>query len=196
MLTKFQLFESKQVGILYHFTNLVSLYYIIREKRLSSLRSVESFENLMNSYNLHDKSNWVYISFTRNKNFYKTTTDLDHPATCRITIDGNKLSNHYKIYPINYFDCVNEEAEECVVVQDELNISNYILKIEIPTLKNFRIEVKNGIDEDEYKYKLEHLTEYFDLEYEKFQNNQKYFNTFTKKLYEIIINNIRYDNYL
>jgi hypothetical protein len=199
MLTEFKLFEAKQVGILYHFTNLVSLYSILQDDFLRTNREVESYDNLMNSYNLQDKSNWMYISFTRNKNFHiNATTFMDHPVSCRITIDGNKLSHHYKIYPVNYFDYINEEAEECVVVKNELKeISKYILKVEIPTLKNFRLEVKNEMGEDEYKYKFESLCEYLNEEIpESYRFGNINFNKFTENLYEKIIDGIDYDNTL
>lgn len=196
----FKLFESKQVGLLYHFTNLISLYWILHEDYLFTIRYVGDFDNLLNSYNLQNKSEWFYISFTRDKNFLKTSSnDLDHPINCRITIDGNKLSHHHKIYPINYFSNSNttDESEECIIVKDELkNLSIYTLKVEIPTLENFKLEVNS--DDDEYRYKLEGISEHFGLndEYENKDIDKKHLNLFAKKLYQKIIDRIDYDNTL
>jgi hypothetical protein len=217
MIINFKLFEGKQVGILYHCTNLISLYYILKDNTLTTHRDVESLENLMKTYNLENKRYWNYISFTRNKRFHITSKDnLDHPISCRLTIDGDKLSNKYKIYPINFFDFPNEEDEECIVVKYELNnIKNYILKIEIPTLKDFKNEFFMGIDDD-YQYKLENISsdlglkdeyEYYYAVRNKIENDddiydlqanrhKKIFDSFTNKLYKEITNRINYDAYL
>ena len=85
------LLESKQVGILYHYTSLSNLISIINDNCLKSSHS-ETF--MPNS-----------ISFTRNKNY----TDFNSKFTgisnnlCRLVIDGNKLSNNYKIIPKNVY---------------------------------------------------------------------------------------------
>jgi hypothetical protein len=127
---------------------------------------------------------------------------MDHPVSCRLTIDGNKLSHKYKIYPVNYFDHKEyQEAEECVIVQYEFKgINQYIIKIEIPTLEKFRWEVKKGLSEDDYSYKFEYICTSFGLEdeYENYKenDNKKNFNIITEKLYKKIVNSIKYDNTL
>ena len=89
-------FEEKNTGILYHFTNLISLDDILQYDMLTSFRDVESFPELKNQKGLKDKQFWNYISFTRNKNFHKTHYDnIDTPISCRITIDGNKLQHPF-----------------------------------------------------------------------------------------------------
>ena len=81
---KRKFFEEKQVGILYHFTYLYSMLEII------------------DSDILGDKSLGKYneISFTRDKNFYKRTKIV--PVECCFIVDGNKLSNKYKIKPYQW----------------------------------------------------------------------------------------------
>lgn len=70
--------ESKQVGILYHLTNYEGLKHILENNVLES----------NNGYN--------YVSFTRNKR-YSYISGTEKFFICRIFIDGNKLSDNYKI---------------------------------------------------------------------------------------------------
>jgi hypothetical protein len=201
MITDFELYEAKQVGILYHFTNLISLYYIVKSNTLNSIRTVDSCGNLWRTYNLENKSKWFYISFTRNKNLHKTVPAFNHPSTCRITINGDKLSNKYKIYPINYFKWHNEEDEECIIVQNNLKyLSDYVLKIEIPNLKEFKNELYYGLkynfDTDlvvSYSTKLKKIFHDMELNFDRFKYNK---DAYSEKLYNKIINEIKYDNYL
>lgn len=214
MITTYKLFESKQVGILYHFTNLINLYQIVKSNSLKTTNYVKDFNNLQKSYNI--QGDLYYISFTRNKNFYKIPElNMEHPVSCRLTIDGNKLSNKFKIYPIDFFNDYdeeyNKEDEECIVVKDRLNdIKNYVLKIEIPTLNDFKLEIINGLMCNYYTYrkKIEEVCSDLGLdeEYKQFyyfydSNDEKFiksrgFKNFTKKLYKEITDRINYDNYL
>ena len=79
---KKQLTESKQVGTLYHLTNLDGIEFIMKNNKLVR--------------KLYDG-----ISFTRNKmlNFYE-----GHPSRLyfKLIIDGDKLSDNYKIEPFKY----------------------------------------------------------------------------------------------
>ena len=92
-LTKLLLQEAKQVGKLYHFTSFDNYREIKREDLL-----VTSWLN-------------KFISTTRDKNFgyrvksaaFKYTIQAD----VRITLDGDKLSQKYRIVPIGFF---GEEA--------------------------------------------------------------------------------------
>jgi hypothetical protein len=75
---KMVIIESKQVGILYHFTDQ------------------EGLEGILNDGGL--KTNYRnFISFTRSFLAPKSST-LEHQYV-RITFDGNKLSNKYKFQP-------------------------------------------------------------------------------------------------
>jgi hypothetical protein len=76
--------ERKQVGTLYHFTDPVSIFHILNSGKLISDRS-------------------GYISFTRDKNFYKMTTTLAFHPVVALIIDGDKLSDKYKITPYDYY---------------------------------------------------------------------------------------------
>ena len=86
MLTKFQLFEAKQVGILYHWTTLRSLTNILENDEMIS-RELKCLRN-----HTEDTTEWGnYISFSRNK------TLNYHKKSVLIIFDGNKLSNKYKL---------------------------------------------------------------------------------------------------
>ena len=69
--------EAKQVGTLYHATDL------------NGLASIRETNKMI--------ANWSQgISFTRNKHYFYG--DLPY----QLIFDGNKLSEHYKVYPFNF----------------------------------------------------------------------------------------------
>jgi hypothetical protein len=110
--------EAKQVGLLYHYTSVDGLKNILQSNQLKS-----SEENYMgNDLN--------FISFTRNKNFDKKGQKFNVKTDYRITLDGDKLSNRYKIKPFAYipgwsykdnweYDWLEDEPES--VVRDFFN---------------------------------------------------------------------------
>jgi hypothetical protein len=82
--------EGKQVGILYHYTSADGL------KGILSSNSIKASEEIYMGQNLY------YVSFTRNKNFHKKGSNFGVKTEYRITLDGDKLSNRYKIIPFAY----------------------------------------------------------------------------------------------
>lgn len=122
--------EAKQVGTLYHLTNLDGMEFIMKSDKIVR--------------KLYDG-----ISFTRNKmlNFYE-----GHPARLyfKLIIDGDKLSNKYKIEPFKYHsqkDNVDfrNEAEEIIKTREISNVSNYIKGVAF-IYRNFE-----GWDEEYYE---------------------------------------------
>jgi hypothetical protein len=111
------LHEAKQVGILYHFTRTGELISIL-ENNILKASDMWATNNDLRPFN----------AFTRNKNgwdvggFY---TDV------RIAIDGDKLSNKYKIQPFNMGFGVDEMEER--IYKTIPNIKDYILNITINT---------------------------------------------------------------
>ena len=114
-----RLLESKQVGIIYHYTNLSSLL------------------NILKDFKLKDKLyNRNYISFSRNGNGIKGQGS----AFARIVLNGNKMSNKYSIIPYSqamsngklapYKSHKKKQAEERIY-KTEVFIKPYILAIEI-----------------------------------------------------------------
>jgi hypothetical protein len=80
--------EAKQRGLLYHFTDFKHLESIIKEGVLKS--------------NYEKQSNLNVISLTRDKNFWKEATYLYTVLEACLVLDGNKISNNYKISPFQY----------------------------------------------------------------------------------------------
>lgn len=76
--------EAKSVGKLYHFTTIRSLLQIADDDTLGDV------SNMPHST----------VSLTRNKNLYRHTRII--PAECCIVIDGDKLSNRYRIRPYQW----------------------------------------------------------------------------------------------
>jgi len=109
--------ENKQIGIIYHFTSIHSAINIIKSNKL--VPSV--FEKT--------------LSFTRNSNFNKYTREGIDIIEVKFTIDGNKLSNKYKIKPFNFFsDAYNlapefDEDEERALIKEITNFRSYIKNV-------------------------------------------------------------------
>jgi len=117
--------EAKQVGNLYH------------------VMDTDKFISLLN-YDILKKP----TSFTRNKD-YDYVVGREKNYTYQIRIDGDKLSNNYKITPINQGGgWVSDEYEELVNV-DIKNIGKYILDIIIISKKRFNWKEK-GFDKVTY----------------------------------------------
>lgn len=83
--------EGKQVGTIYHVCSLGDyIKYILRNDTLSS-------SGLYRNALYNDETNWV--SFTRNKNYVFNKHNVN--ALIRLVVDGDKLSDRYKIMPYN-----------------------------------------------------------------------------------------------
>lgn len=129
--------EAKQVGTLYHVCSLESYYRYILPNDV--LKSSGEYDNYL--YKGND-----YVSFTRNKSFIVDTV-IDYGIIVQLVIDGDKLSDHYKIGPYNDMaydsegspnyaddDPKNREQEEAVKGPIR-NISKYIKSVQIDILK-------------------------------------------------------------
>lgn len=81
--------EIKQVGPLYHFTYLNNISKIFEK----GMRFVPD------NTELPKYKNKFYISTTRDHTGHKFIKDWE--LTVRVTLDGNKISEHYLIEPIN-----------------------------------------------------------------------------------------------
>lgn len=106
--------EARQVGTLYHFTNIRGLERILDT---DTIRATPGYVS-------GDPSDRV--SFTRNKKYYWDVI--------RITIDGDKLSNKYKITPYSYYygqgkgSGTADQSEE-IVEKDIANAKSYITEV-------------------------------------------------------------------
>lgn len=106
--------EAKQVGILYHFTSPESALEILSSNQL--------------------KSEGNSISFTRNKKYlYEPGSHGKKLQLVRIAIDGDRLSENYKISPFqNPYNKAGDEAEERIVnIRRVADIKKYIIDITV-----------------------------------------------------------------
>ena len=105
--------EAKQVGPLYHYTSADGLKGILSSNRINA-----SEEHYLGN-------DLYYVSFTRNKNFHMKGANWNVKTDYRITLDGDKLSNKYKITPFAYipgwsytdnweYDWLDDEPESVV----------------------------------------------------------------------------------
>lgn len=143
----FNLFESKQVGILYHYTSFINIYKILSKNILKA------------------SSKWddvPVICCTRNQYFH---FDSGYTVNTqgRLVLDGNMLSHRYKIYP--YAQDTESDFEDGMefknswkgdprkigrglieweerIIGDIKNIDKYILEVNINPLI-----IKKGVDE-------------------------------------------------
>jgi hypothetical protein len=122
------LYEGKQVGILYHLMDENAFPYNLTNDRIGNRKS-------------------DIISFSRSKSFLSIPQHLPKDKVfARFIIDGDKLSNNYKIFPVDdrfyksknqkkdsfdwLFEDQEDEYEERVIGVIN-NIGKYIIKIEI-----------------------------------------------------------------
>ena len=116
--------EAKQVGPLYHFTSFESLKNILTKNMI------------IGSYGNQDIKG-RYISTTRDKNFYKSEPNLGAEVLqAALVLDGDKLSNKYKIRPYAYepyreLDRSGAESEELIMLpgRDLGNVKSYLLGV-------------------------------------------------------------------
>jgi len=95
--------EAKQVGTLYHWTSLKSLANIIKTN------------TILPSHSGHGEYDWVSLTRSKDKNQF----GIAEAADCVIVLDGDKLSNKYKIEP--YHDVETGEYDELTYFDDNGN---------------------------------------------------------------------------
>ena len=105
--------ESKQVGMIYHFTKLPYAVKIFRNE-LVLLSSKESGFSDSGNNKESDEDNLEYVSFTRNKNLNTTSFFKYHDV--RFNINGDILSHKYKIQPFMDWKVTrgHNESEEMI----------------------------------------------------------------------------------
>ena len=140
--------EGKQVGLLYHVTTPENLKKILDSNTLKG--SISDF---------HGGKDFIGISTTRNKNFLYNQNQI------QIVLDGDKISNNYKIMPYDYwrrsYDLPNnpqakDEDEEIIKVGGDglRDIKKYIVKI-----NNFTDSLNEStVDSKLYPFKIKDKT--------------------------------------
>jgi len=165
--------EAKQVGTLYHFIPFNTLVKVLESNCLKN-KFASGQEKTFDPKQ-------YYISFTRNKNFdqvakiFNLRVGINYNPTyvgcvCRLTIDGNSLSNNYHIEPVRdtsfssndpkskwsqtpktikkgkkYFSA--DESEERIYTNQCLPINKYLTEITLIKPSEKEIETINNMSE-------------------------------------------------
>ncbi len=144
--------EGKQVGILYHYTSLGAAHSILEDGYIEGGKSsLAGYSDSMRG------DNNFSLSFTRNKNFHKRNRVLGDVVECRFVIDGDSLSNIYKIQPITNEDSyemsfqkqsLDFEYEEVILSPNQIKVPivPYVIRFD------FLIERKKFIGYDPYEF--------------------------------------------
>lgn len=145
--------EGKQVGVIYHFTNVPNAWIILSDKELLA-KTESDFGFGGGGFTLARGREGV--SFTRNPNLkaHKIAGgDGRAWGSVRIALDGNKLSNKYKIEP--YVDKVNpsitrklDQAEE-IIKKKSVKIGGSIKQIDLLLSKEWADRASEYQEPDE-----------------------------------------------
>lgn len=144
--------EAKQVGDLYHYTDARNANKILSSNTLKVVHNVEP-----------------NVSTTRNKNLHKTgkitATGLRNfvPIHVSFVLDGDKISNHYKIKPYNDYNKshkdfvdskTNQKIESEETISGDLhNVKDYIKKIRV----HKKLEPKDLEELKSHNIPIEHV---------------------------------------
>lgn len=157
--------EGKQVGTLYHFTTIISACKIMENDEIKG-----GYRGEFDSWG---------ISFTRDKNFSQKGKRIIGGTGVVFVVDGDKLSNKYKIAPFQYLGNakdkamiaykkqVGDEMEELLNLGQKRkleNFSKYIIKV-IFDINQITKEGMNGWDK-------EYITKLFN--YKKYEEDDVY----------------------
>jgi len=139
--------EAKQLGILYHYTALITAYQLVTSNKLG---------------------HGAYVSFTRDKRFHFHHRAAINTNQCRLVLDGDKLSENYKIRPFDYFmhdrdkkghQGTYDEQEERLKGGPVKDLDNYLIKVQIfKSFLNYLLKFPNdnfynGYNRKYYKVK-------------------------------------------
>lgn len=166
---KTQLNEGKQVGNLYHWTDINSMGDMFEDNKKIEL------DNVYSSIASQQK----YFSFTRNP---KLNTLGEEKSHVRIALDGNKLATKYRIKPYadpNYKKAEGKgEAEERIDSSQyggKINLEPYITKITLISPENFNQYLSN-LDYKEDKKQI--LRDKYDIILKELQSRNINFDYF------------------
>jgi hypothetical protein len=153
--------EAKQVGILYHNTTARNALEIVQKNKLKATsndrNNLIDFRTKEDDYlitpwgpMLKDREKYPpYVSFTRNKNYKRTPHDVT------FIIDGDKLSNNYKIVPYSHFGVKTMDESEQRIYKDLTPLDNYLIGILLPFEKvDFKLELESLLREKNLPYKI------------------------------------------
>lgn len=142
--------EAKQVGTVYHFTTPENFKDIIKTDRIIGFTDSMPYTSPTKGPRRQTRQHTGVrgVSLTRNKDFYKDKNynllglafQGPSQATIRIALNGDKLSQRYKIIPFRYFydfskgdksyGFTADESESRVITNYISNISKYIIAVD------------------------------------------------------------------
>ena len=147
--------EAKQVGTIYHYSTFEAGLKILKSNQLKSSDAADS-----------TNAKPVFaVSFTRDKRFHDnhvvdfSRSSFGNTAQLRFTINGDKLSNKFKVQPYSQQgpfskDKKGFEAEERVVSDKQFSIPLLPYLESIDVLVEYKKPKDDGSDWDmEYDYK-------------------------------------------
>ena len=134
MIKLLDLIEAKQAGPLYHFTSFDGLKGILESNTLK----------VGDDSNFETGGNPGSISLTRNKNLWY--------FPYRIELDGDKLSNNYKITPYQWSGGEHKSEWEESIDKDIKNIKSYITSIAVWVNREGSLEPKLEINQIKQLY--------------------------------------------
>lgn len=152
----YKLLEGKQVGVLYHNTYLDGLLEILKNNQLVAFSNPEHNElNFRNKdvYSDYDEDSDYEeqyadpsqyppaVSFTRSKSY-----EMD-PTYVKLVIDGDKLSNKYKVVPYSHFGGRKFDEMEEKVYSNINNIDKYILNVIFPSALQNKSHAETTLNE-------------------------------------------------
>lgn len=123
--------SAKQVGTLYHYTGKAAILKILRSGKLA----LTTGRGMLVEHK-HQSGKNYFASFTRSRfggyHFHENGhTSVYEDTSVMITVDGNKLSHHNKIVPIDYWEKRGSTADDRSKEYEERLVSN---DAEIPFL--------------------------------------------------------------
>ena len=124
--------ESKQVGVLYHVCDADSMLYNLKHNSITP----GSSSNTRKVSGRRDGHKIEYaVSFTRNKEYFVDT--VESPVFFQIVLDGDTLSESFKISPYAAYDYRDPgyfESEEVIYFgpnEGVTNLTDYIIKVNV-----------------------------------------------------------------
>lgn len=139
--------EAKQVGVIYHYTTFENGLKILQSNELKADHAAYS-----------TNTNPIYaVSFTRDKRFHDNhnigfdVSSLGQTPQVRFTVDGNKLSNKFKVQPYSQQGAFSKdkkgfEAEERVTSNKPFFIPIISLIKSVDILIEYKKPKKNDYD--------------------------------------------------
>ena len=153
--------SQKQIGDLYHYTKKDALLAILRSGKIGL-----STGRARGSELEHQGNKNFFASFTRSRfggYHYDEGGKVSHygDTSIMVTLDGTKLSNTYKIIPVDYwghrgnlgkdFDRTKEVEERLISNKSEIDILKFIKKIDFIQSANAMVQETYGFDRGTWK---------------------------------------------